>query len=35
MPIEGPIAVALGALFAAFAVALFLIAWSERGRIDA
>jgi hypothetical protein len=34
MPIEGPLAVALGALFAAFAFALFLIAWSERGRID-
>jgi hypothetical protein len=34
MPIEGPLAVALGGVFAAFGGALFLIAWSERGRND-
>jgi hypothetical protein len=32
MPIEGPLAVALGGLFAIVAIALFLFAWSERGR---
>jgi hypothetical protein len=34
MPIEGPLAVALGAVFAAFGGAMFLIAWSKRGRND-
>ncbi len=35
MPIEGQMAVAVGAVFAAFAGAMFPIAWSERGRNDA
>jgi hypothetical protein len=34
IPIEGPLAVAMGAVFVVFAGAMFLIAWSERGRND-
>jgi hypothetical protein len=34
-PIEGTLAIVLGAVFAAFAVVVFGIAWSERGSTDA